>query len=341
MSLYKRHWNIVSHVVISLVAGLALYLGTVGVASAAASGDYDDDVVVYEQAERRNEFWLEVAGQDPIENSDVSSQLARRLSSSLAGIDPVNALEEITPRLLSAPPKVYRGITDQLGFDPFISEGCNECGDLTGYMVTNLQVLKTTGPASLQTENVAPIDNSDLSLTPMPFLVELIIVWQIAGGIGLIWGLSKYADPQMTWRRGDGQYDLPEYICWVGAPAAMALYMQFWNKKHRQAIETRYQEVLQTMGLVPVLENYDRAISAAEYRLKMSGSNPELAAELKKLREDREYFKAQPYEYMDEAEGIQIKRLTTTTQQDAEMIRRDAEDRLRSFQETMDSMGEV
>src|SRR5688500_2923936 len=108
-SLYKRHWNIVSHLVISLVAGLALYLGTVSVKSIGDNNDYDDAVAEYQQAERTNEFWLEVAGEDPIDGNDAIDQLARRLSSVLAEVDDAASINRET---FSAPPKVYRGITE-------------------------------------------------------------------------------------------------------------------------------------------------------------------------------------------------------------------------------------
>lgn len=335
ISLYKRHWNIVSHVIISLVAGLGLYFGTVSVNSIGDSNDHDDAVAEYEQTARVNEFWLEVAGENPIDGNEASDQLAKRLSLVMSDID--NA-DEINRETFSAPPKVYRGVSEKLGFNPFVSEGCSECGDLTEFMVNSLRTLKVAGPEALQVETVVPVDDSGLALTGLPFLVELILVWQLAGGVGLIWGLVKYSDPRMTWRRGDGQYDFPEYICWVGTPLGMFLFMQLWNKKHAAVQEKRHRELLQSMGQLPALEQIDSEIPATERKIKENGSTEELRQQLQRLRQAREVIMSRPYQYMDETQGDDQKRLVATTVTSVDAIIGSADEAYHAFQETMASM---
>ena len=280
-----RHWKILGVVVMAVSIGMSLFTG---LSTAKRINDgiaYQDAQQTYEQQVRLNEMWQIIDGEVPgPPGADSYTLLGERLA---VVVDEAPTSGDITTESYTAPPRTYRGITDEIGFDPFESELCNECGDLSQYMVERLRNIKD-GRLSSIIENVeAPVDAAGWGFTSLPFWLELFIVWQLFGSIGMAWGLSRYGDKDMTWRFNDGEADNLEWACLVFAPAFMITFLSTYNRRNNRRNEQARAELLRSMGLTDILHEIEEALSNVRKLPEAVQARPEVRQQLSRLEAAR------------------------------------------------------
>ena len=335
-SLRIGHAKIVTWTLTVLAIGLTLYGALAGLTGLLSSNDHRDNVRAWEQQQLTNNFWLAIAGEQPADFSDQETEdLANRLAVLVSGVD---SPDDLSPQSFSAPPRVYRGVTEELGFSPFDNECGNECGPITAFMVNQLSEIADGNVESLVIDEPRPVDNSSLALTGMPVLLEVLLVWQLAGAIGLVIGITQYGDPMMTWELRDGKYDREELICCAAAPAAMLVYLKWINKRNLELRRAKEAQIIDSMGLRSHLEGIRAAIADIERMPAAELNLPKVQENLQALRDAEREIVEEPYHQLQAAEGHRTARRASETSAIADKLISDAQVARQSWQEAYDEL---
>lgn len=338
-SLHTRHTKIAIWSVSGLAIGLALFIAVSGLLRLAASFSNNDAVRDWERQQTANEFWLVVAGEAPVDGVEPQDDLAARLHRDV--IMTIEDSSSITNDSFSGPPRVYRGVTEELGFAPFDNQCGNECGLLTNEMVSKLQFVKDGQVADLIVSEPRPVDTSSFGLIPLlPFPLELVLIWQVAGAIGLYFGLRMYSDPRMTWVAGDGKYDTQQYLCYAASPLGMFTYLRWINRKRLEEVRREQEEILRNMGLSSHLKDVNAAIEQIE-RLPAETRNTEsVQKSLAELRALRDEILEEPYLVMQRERGLTVGRNAADAERVAANLRERVDSTRRIHEEAMQEVGD-
>lgn len=296
-----RHWKIVGSVIVAVGLGLSTFLGIATVRHINADSSYEDRQRAYTQQVNVNEMWEIIGGAAPAGSGQASYELLGERLSVVVAQAPAPA--DITAASYTAPPRTYRGIEDELGFDPFVSDLCNECGDLSQYMVERLRDIKANGPAGLIVDpGTEPIDDTGWALTALPFWLELFVVWQVFGALGMLWGLGRYGDTDLTWRYKDGKYSGLEWACTILAPVFMVVFLSTWNRRSNRRNEAARREMLRSTGLAEVLAKVEEHIAIIDRMPAVTRSQ----TEIQRLRARLETIHATILDMPDELRARQL-----------------------------------
>ncbi len=307
-TLKYRHWKIIGSVIVALGLGLSTFMGIATVKHINADSAFEDDHLAYEQQVNTNEMWQIIDGTATGASAQDSYQLLAQRLSVIVDSAPTSA--DITTASYTAPPRTYRGIEDELGFDPFVSDICNECGDLSQYMVERLRDIKEGRVASLLVDAGAePVDDSGWAITGLPFWVELFLAWQVFGALGMLWGLGRYGDTDLTWRYKDGKYSGLEWTCTVLAPVFMIVFLSTWNRRNNRRNETARQEMLRSTGLGGVLAKVEERMAIIDRMPAVTRSQTDIQA----LRARLEIIHAKILDMPDELRARQLGVFTDRT----------------------------
>jgi hypothetical protein len=240
------------------------------------------------QVEETNHFFSVIAGEEVGRSNQASDKLAVRLHSIVE--DGTSAdLTDFTARA-----NEYRGINDDLGFNPFDTQGrsCNECGVLTDDMLENLALIED-GKLDAVLRSTANI-NPGLTLTPfgMPVWAFGLAWWQVVGGIGLYRGLRRYGDRSLTWQR-DGVADDLELKSFLMAPLPLTGYWVY-NRRKLRRLAVRDREVLTALGAHDDLTEIDRAIQSLKALPSGDYRHDDIQEALAKLQQERDDLLAIP-----------------------------------------------
>lgn len=301
-TLRQRHWKILGSLLVTVSVGLSLFTGILGVKRINDGADFQRVQTAYEQQVHQNEMWQIVAGELPrLPGPQSYPLLGERLATVVAE---AASASDITNGSYTAPPRTYRGITGELGFDPFESELCNECGHLSQYMVERLRDIKEGRLASLMQEAQPPVDDVVWGLTGLPFWLELLVVWQLLGAAGMTWGLSRYGDRAMTWRFKDGENDNLEWACLVFAPAFMIVFLSTYNRRRNRRNEEERLEMLRSMGLSEILKEIEDALRDVKELPESIRSRPDVQRQLERLEAARLEIRDKPDELRARQLGV-------------------------------------
>ena len=269
-----RHKLIVWVLAAFLTVGAGIYGTAVGIHHALQ----ETGQVQYEQALETNNFWRVIAGESEIQGLDATDSLALDLRTRIGEIDGGELPAEITDFV--APPNRYKGVTEALGFNPFADEGeaCYECGALTDDMLSRLTLVKS-GDVDVMIQEAQQPPGARWSLTSMPFLMELLVIWQLLGAAGMLTALYFLSDARMTWQIGDGQYDTQQILCIGGAPFFMLLFLTVYNRRKLRQVAAEHWDHMREKGYAEVAEELEGAIQELEERHEKIGHLP---------RDDRE-----------------------------------------------------
>ncbi len=272
LSIEQRHWRIVNILFAGLLTVGGFYSGSVGVKAAIQSDKHDAQTAAYEHAVESNEFWQVVVGDMPAVGTRPSDLLASDLHRAIGATDDPNAQLPAEVVEFNGAPQAYRGITEDLGFNPFTNDGsgCVECGTLSDEMRDKLLDAKRGNVDAILTTPVPPDPKDKINwIGFLPFWLEAILVWQITGWISMMIAMHRFGDPRMTWRRRDGVADRQEALCFVGAPSYMLFFHLTVNRRRLRALEQLRMEKLQATSLHAPYEELTRAIDD----LKAMGRN--------------------------------------------------------------------
>lgn len=341
-SLKNRHWKILGSVIVSVFLGISTFLGVATAKRVVSDSGYEREKIAYDQQTNLNEMWQVIDGSVPRPPGvDSYALLAERLS---VVVDEAGTSADITSESYSAPPRTYRGITEEIGFDPFVSELCNECGDLSQFMVERLRDIKEGRVSSLLSHELeAPINEVTWSLTGLPFGIELLIAWQVFGALGMLWGLSRYGDKAMTWRFRDGEYDGLEWACLVFAPAFMITFLSTWNRRANKRNEEARAEMLRAMGLSDILHDIEDAQKRIRELPENIRNRREVQVQYDRLERARLDIRDKPDELQARQLGIATDGIVRdlTTSLDAKRLLDAAEDAYEGYLKAIEEVNEI
>lgn len=301
-TLRHRHWKILGSVVATVGIGMSSFVGVATAKRVNDSARFDEARVEYEQSVHRNELWQIVAGETARPPGIAAyTLLAERLAPIVAS---AASADDITADAYTAPPRTYRGITEELGFDPFDSELCNECGELTPYMVERLRDIREGRLADLIEAGEPPVGEVRWGFTGMPFWLELFVVWQLFGTAGMAWGLARYGDRRLTWRFNDGEDDHLEWACLVFAPLFMLVFLSTWNRRNNRRNEEARLEMLRAMGLAGILQEIEEALRDVLRLPESIRSRPEVQRQVERLEAARLEIRDRPDEIRARQLGV-------------------------------------
>ncbi|NQV06973.1 hypothetical protein HQ535_10495 [bacterium] len=284
-TLRHRHWKILGSLLVTVSIGLSFFTGVLGAKRINDGSGFERSQLAYEQQVHLNEMWQIIEGDLPRPpGTEAYTLLADRLATV---VDGAPSSGDITTESYTAPPRTYRGITSEIGFDPFDSELCNECGDLNQYMVERLRDIKDGRLPSLIEAVEAPVNDVGWGFTALPFWLELFVVWQIFGAIGMAWGLSRYGDRDMTWRFNDGEDDNLEWACLVFAPVFMITFLATYNRRNNRRNEQARLEMLRSLGLTQILLEIEDALRNVKKMPESIRNRPEVQRQLERLEAAR------------------------------------------------------
>jgi hypothetical protein len=272
-----RHKILLYNVIRPLVIMLFLIACAVGgsVGSQALTHNINQDIA--EQQATKAHFYRVIAGEESDGGPTVDNQLATDLR---------NATDL---RDFRGHSNTYGGIADAIGEDPFVSEGCQECGALTPEFRTNVEQVKNGQLDRVLAREVHTVDTSGFSATPFGLSVPTAagLAWFFGGPLALALGHRRaMADRQndydvrqfgdLNWNL-NGKADGHKITLVMLAPGFFVPYFA-WRAARRRKFHQRVAECYASeMALV---REIDRDIE----RLRGHGHDPKVMA----LREGRD-----------------------------------------------------
>lgn len=153
------------------VAGVLLlaWLIFATAANAGAEDRVSEEIALQEKEER---FYRVVAGDLPGSETNQLNKLAKDLRD----------LEAEDLATFSGDSNRYGGIEDELGFDPFDGQGCNECGHLDQEVIANVEIIKNGGLDEVVTQLENEVDDPTTISEPPGFLW---ILWWLSLPLGV------------------------------------------------------------------------------------------------------------------------------------------------------------
>lgn len=262
-SVVSRYINIIRVQITALALGFGLtFASMIGMA---VSQNHNNTQAQTEQAQvvERNEFYREIAGLQEGDSLDASDKLGIALNNRFEDVDTETEFDQVVEEFVASS-RDYPGIVDQIGFNPFDSGGrsCNECGVLSSDMINKLHIIVIDGNVSSLITQVPVVDTTTTTtLFGMPVWLQLLLVWQIAGGIGLLYGVKKYGNRKLTFKR-DGYADSYEYVIIALSPVAFAIYQFGYNRKMQLRLQKQDLSVIEAAGLLSPLAEINATLQA-------------------------------------------------------------------------------
>lgn len=245
-----RHASIIRNQVVALALTAFLALGGMGLANISQNHNIESATAQSAQIDERNDFYREIAGLQGGDSLAASDKLGVALHNQFEGVDTQAEFDQVVSEF-SASSRDYPGITEDLGFNPFDSGGrsCDECGSLNSTMVNRLDTIILEGNVDDLIVSVPEVDTTK-TLTPlgMSVFVELLLIWQIGGGLGLAYGLARHGDPKMTWAK-DGSDGQLMKVSFVLAPLPFAAFHLLYNRPKLVQRKRHDAEIIDNMGL--------------------------------------------------------------------------------------------
>lgn len=173
-----RHRTLLHYVIRPLVIMLFLLACAVGgnVGSQALTHNMNQEVA--EQYATRAHFYRVVAGEEDAGAPTVDNQFAQDLRNS----------QDL--RDFRGSSNTYGGISNALGEDPFVSEGCEECGALTVEFRTNVEQAKSGKLDAVLRREIHAVDTEGFTVTPWGLSVPAAagMLWLFGGPLALALG---------------------------------------------------------------------------------------------------------------------------------------------------------
>ncbi len=209
------------------------------------------------EADVRADFYRIIAGQESPGDSGVKTRLAEDLRELLGETNPsATSLPKTVEDFDIATSNRYRGISDELGVDPFASAStCTECGQLSAEFKAKLLQIKKGQVEALISSEAVTVDTS-LHLTPFGVsgLSELGLIWLLGGPLSLAlahrWANARENDYQLRrfgdldWKL-DGTCDGTKMTLMALSPSFFAPYL-IWRKHQRREFEKQVEEKFPT-----------------------------------------------------------------------------------------------
>ena len=233
-----RHSILLSHVgrVVAVLL-LLVALATGGSAVAQAANHYQNQDAA-EQYANRAHFYRVLSGEES-GSATVENQLARDLRAT----DNLNDFRGHS--------NSYGGIADAIGEDPFVSEGCEECGALRPEFREKVEQAKDGNVEQLISRDIPALDTSGFHFTPFGLSVGAAVggLWMIGGPLALAVGhrralhdrrydVRQFAD--LNWNL-NGKADGHKLTLIMLAPGFFIPY-GIWRALNRRRFQKRVAE---------------------------------------------------------------------------------------------------
>ncbi len=296
MNVVSRHMHILRAQIVAVAAALAISVAGMSFLANSQNQNFDQETTRQAQVTERNDFYQVIAGTEGADSNNASDKLAVDLHQTFEPVVRREATFETVVSEFSASSQEYRGITEDIGFNPFDAVGlsCEECGQLNSTMRSNLEQIFVQDNLASLIEEVQVVENT-VSVTPFGWSVwfTLLVVWQIAGSIGLLYGLARYGGRKLTWKR-DGQNDGIELVTVLVSPLGFAVFHFFYNKPALKRLQNRDNEILEASGLSTELEQIERQIGILRELSAGSAETREVVDTIAELEAQRAEILAYP-----------------------------------------------
>lgn len=255
-SRHRRIAGIQSWIAGALLALVALFTGTAAIDQTIQNREA---VAAHQKAERRAEFWREVAGTRRPNSTSASDTLAADLRDLLGRVD---STATSLPRGIGdfrSGFDLFGGVESELGMHPFSSNG-----QLSAEMRQKLLTIKRGAVEQLISEELAANPVHGLTLTPlhMPVIIWLGIVYLGGGTFAAAWAIRKdrkdhsYTAQELNWRNTGGTpADTYKLISKTISPAYFLVWLPLRGKLGKD-----YEDALKEIGLFESFQTVKQAL---------------------------------------------------------------------------------